>query len=438
MSSQTDVVVIGGGFAGVTAGRELSNHGYKVVLLEARDRLGGRTWYSKDALDGHDLELGGTWVHWGQPHVWAEIRRYGLALKESPAATNAIWYESGERKEGPYEDAWAQLDAAIRRFSEDAQERFERPYEPLFRREAVDEIDRETIRERVEALGLPPQQEDLLISLWALCCSATTAEGATSMILRWMSLSNNDPALFFDILARYKLVDGTGGLIEAMDSDSSAEVRLSCPVQAVAHGDDGVTVTTRDGDRIDARVAIVTVPLNVLGAVDFDPPLVEGKREAADAGQASRGSKVWVRIKGRTDMINVFGPEDAPLHYLQSEFPADGGQILVGFGPSGDDLDVEDLDAVSEAVKQLLPDVEVVSCKGHNWRTDEFARGTWPVLRPGQLSESLSSMQAAEGNVLFAGSETADGWNGYIDGAIESGLRAAGEGKAILNSHTAT
>jgi monoamine oxidase len=61
-----EVVIVGGGFAGVVAARELSRAGREVVLLEGRDRLGGRTWSKADALPGRTLELGGAWVHWFQ------------------------------------------------------------------------------------------------------------------------------------------------------------------------------------------------------------------------------------------------------------------------------------------------------------------------------------------------------------------------------------
>ena len=70
-----DVVVIGGGFAGVTAAREAARHGRSVTLLEARDRLGGRTWSAP--WNGWQIEYGGAWVHWHQPHTWSEITRAG-------------------------------------------------------------------------------------------------------------------------------------------------------------------------------------------------------------------------------------------------------------------------------------------------------------------------------------------------------------------------
>src|SRR5690348_6451826 len=78
-----DVVVIGAGFAGLVAARELGRAGLGVLVLEARDRVGGRTW--TDRRLGHDLELGGTWVHWVQPHTWAEMTRYGREITRSPA-----------------------------------------------------------------------------------------------------------------------------------------------------------------------------------------------------------------------------------------------------------------------------------------------------------------------------------------------------------------
>ena len=79
-----DALVIGGGFAGVTAARDLKKNGYSCAILEARNRLGGRTYYAPHG-DMH-VELGGTWIHWMQPFVWAEVMRYGLAIKETPGA----------------------------------------------------------------------------------------------------------------------------------------------------------------------------------------------------------------------------------------------------------------------------------------------------------------------------------------------------------------
>jgi phytoene dehydrogenase-like protein len=72
-----DVIVIGAGYTGLTAARDLATTGHEVLLVEARDRIGGRTWSSN--LGGYPFEMGGTWVHWFQPFVYREIARYGMA-----------------------------------------------------------------------------------------------------------------------------------------------------------------------------------------------------------------------------------------------------------------------------------------------------------------------------------------------------------------------
>jgi len=82
MTETTDVVVVGAGFAGLITARELTRQGLNVVVLEARDRIGGRTW--TDHRLGRDLEMGGTWLHWTQPHSWAEVTRYGLEVTRGP------------------------------------------------------------------------------------------------------------------------------------------------------------------------------------------------------------------------------------------------------------------------------------------------------------------------------------------------------------------
>src|ERR1700722_3999345 len=88
-----DGVVLGAGFAGLVAARELGRAGFGVLVLEARDRVGGRTW--TDRRLGHDLELGGTSVHWVQPHTWAEMTRYGREVTRSPAVEEAYWLGAG-------------------------------------------------------------------------------------------------------------------------------------------------------------------------------------------------------------------------------------------------------------------------------------------------------------------------------------------------------
>lgn len=97
-----DVAVIGAGMAGITAARDLSKNGFSVVLLEARDRVGGRT-YVKKAL-GDIIELGGAYVHWTQPHVWHELQMHAIGLLPPLSTSNAYWLADGKMHCGTEEE----------------------------------------------------------------------------------------------------------------------------------------------------------------------------------------------------------------------------------------------------------------------------------------------------------------------------------------------
>ena len=122
------------GFAGVTAARELTNAGQSCLLLEGRDRLGGRTWTKEFA--GVDVELGGGWIHWLQPHVWAEISRYGIEVTESPTPDQCVWLADGERRSGDLEEFDALLYRGVARFCEGFEDVLDYPYDPLREAEA--------------------------------------------------------------------------------------------------------------------------------------------------------------------------------------------------------------------------------------------------------------------------------------------------------------
>jgi monoamine oxidase len=130
-----DVVVIGGGFAGVTAAREAALRGGSVLLLEARERLGGRTWTSQ--WGPTTIEYGGAWVHWHQPHTWSEITRAALEVSLSDEAEVAGWYVEGQRRHATI----AQRDAIARRgwdrFVDGVRTALPKPHDPLF---AIEEL----------------------------------------------------------------------------------------------------------------------------------------------------------------------------------------------------------------------------------------------------------------------------------------------------------
>jgi monoamine oxidase len=430
-SADYDVIVIGGGFAGVTAARELRMNGLRVLLLEARPRIGGRTFTSQVA--GHEVELGGAFFHWTQPHAWAEITRYGLEIEAPPPTPpdRSAWVSGGELKQGTSEDLGLIGFQAAGSFFYDAIPLLPRPHDQLFV-PAIAEVDRLCVRDRRDGVGLSEDQRTVLDAALSTSCHCSPSEASLVEMLRWYTLPGSSLLNMIEAVGRYTLRGGTKKLIEGILEDAQAEVRLSTAVKAVRQNNDEVVVTTEAGETVSGRAVVVTVPLNVLGSVEFSPPLSAGKRAIASEGHAGSGVKLHVKVQGQLGSFSGLAPWPAPLTSLSTEYSDADGTVLTAFGPSGKLLDVNDDGAIQNAVRKMLPEAEVVWAVGYDWNADAYARGTWCVFRPRQLTRYLRELQKPEGRAFYAGGDNASGWRGFIAGAIESGIRAGREVARLL------
>ena len=419
-----DVVVVGGGFAGVTAAREAALRGRSVLLLEARDRIGGRTWTA--AWEGESIEYGGGWVHWHQPHTWSEIMRAGLSVQLSEDADVAAWYVGDERHTGTAAERDAIAQRGWDRFVDGVDEALPQPYAPLAAIDRLARFDRLTIDQRMDEIELDDEQRAVLAAeLESVAHGPLTDAGAVS-ILRWHALSGGSLALTQFTGGRVTLTDGTDSLLRAIARGADYETRLETPVAAVVQTASGVEVHDRGGGVHPARAAVLAVPLNTLAAIAFEPELSEGKQAGIALGQASRGTKIFIRADGQRLGQNAIRPAH-PFGYLDTEILGEGSsQILIGFGIDAATCDATDLAGVQRAMDDILPGYRVQAATSHDWLADEFSRGTWAIHRPGWFEHHHAEMRRPEGRVLLAGSDLANGWSGFIDGAIESGIRAGG------------
>jgi monoamine oxidase len=426
---RTDVVVIGAGFAGLVAARELREAGFAVVLVEARERIGGRTWQAD--FHGTPLEMGGEWVHWLQPHILIETRRYGIALEPSTDTETGTWVVDGEARPTTEDVHWATIAAVTATICRDVRELIDQPYAPL--RRDVSEVDALTLQDRIDEAGMDEERRLIGESFWAGLSSARCDEVGVLDAIHWCALAGYDPLMMIETGNGYTIAGGTGRLAAAIAADAKVDLRLRTPVARVRHDEHGVEVESRDGDTLSGRAVVVAVPWNCLGGIEFDPPLSEGKRAAAAEGQASHGLKTWVRARGLREPMFAMSPAGRPLMYAAPAATVDGDTLYTAFGCDAALLDPTDPDAVGDAIRELIPDLDVVEVTGHDWTRDEFSRGTWAAHRPGQITGSIPELQRPEGRVVLAGADMADGWSGFIDGAIESGRSAAGMIGNILN-----
>jgi len=217
---------------------------------------------------------------------------------------------------------------------------------------------------------------------------------------------------------------GTGSLLSAIAGAAPFEQRIETTAMSVAQRNGRVEVDTGDGSGVLGRAVVVAVPLNALGAIAFEPALSEPKSRAIALGQASRGIKIFIHARGEPVCQNTIRPGH-PFGYLDTETVFDDGtQLLIGFGIDAERCDATDVAAVQRQLHEILPGYEVLACTAHDWLADARSRGTWAIHRPGWYEHHHAAMQTVEGRVVFAGSDIANGWAGFIDGAIESGLHA--------------
>ena len=432
MAPDRTAIVVGGGFAGVTAARELRAAGFRTTLLEARDRLGGRTWSSE--LGGTPVELGGAWVHWQQPHVWSELTRYGIGIVEDDWGYDAVLLGSPPRRH-PAEAAFARLNAAFERYAGNSAELLPHPHDPLRRADALRALDAQSMADRLEELDLGDEERGLLSGLLYEIAGAPLDEAGIMQVLRWLALCDWSVDGWYDT-NRFRPQGGTRAIIDAMLADGRVDVRLSAPVTAIAHDADGVRVSIPDGEVLAADCAVVAVPVNVWGSIAFTPALPAAHAEATGTGMGKpHQDKVWAWVRGeRIGRIFAQLPAPEPLNFFWTYKYEGDRQLIIGINANAE-LDVTDAGQVAAVLRRHVPEIEeVLEVRGQNWAADPYSRGGNTGYRPGQLTGLLADLQAPWGRVAFAGADLASGWVGYMDGAIESGIRAARLARAAVTT----
>ncbi|WP_343955274.1 NAD(P)/FAD-dependent oxidoreductase, partial [Nonomuraea longicatena] len=309
------------------------------------------------------------------------------------------------------------------RFFEDSTRIYPSPYQPLRRRDLVAQFDRFSLRDRLDQMALPPADEILLTS-WTSLYGGTSERGALTHIQQWWALAGGTFEAFHGVNT-YRPAQGTVSILNAMLAESRPVLKLNSPVKSVVQNAGKATVTTRAGESFTAPEVIMAVPVNVWRTISFSPPLPAAHREATNAGMGvMEERKLWIDLSSPTDRFVAESPEGRgdPFCYI-GRF--NDGDPVVAFTVDTT-FDESDGDEVERALRRVLPGAKVRDYIVTNFFKDEFALGTGGYRQPYQLVRLHAKLQQPHGRIKFAGSDIANGWNGYIDGAIEDGLRVAG------------
>jgi monoamine oxidase len=430
-----DAVVIGAGFAGLTAARDLAERGQRVVVLEARERIGGRTWYRRFADTDFSIEMGGNWLDTvGNRALMAEVERYDVPLTMSPEAKNHVSILDGVRSTAPC-PIGRRDEIDLQRFVTETARQVARvdPYRPLDT-QAVADLD-VPLDEYIAGFGLSRTLTELMGAWIRQETGCHLSQISALHLMSWIPLLDDD-VLAIGHTPTHRFAAGTIDLLQRMLDDSGVELRLSTPVSAVIQSEDRVEVRTHAGNVVRARGAVIALPLNCINDLAYDPPLSPGKAAGAAIGQSGAAKKLWALVDGLPPHLLAIGEHDAPIDVFFTDYPSAetdlGADLVVGFSTQERPLDILDREDVETAIRRYVPEATVRKVDGYDWLADPYSKGTWCASPAGLLSSYASALESTEGRLVFAGSDIAHAFRGWIEGAVATGGVAAERLSAIL------
>jgi monoamine oxidase len=386
--------VVGAGLAGLTAARELQRAGADVVVLEARDRVGGRVW-SPELGNGAIVEMGAEFLLPGNTAIRELAESYGLGF-----------WDKGMRY-GQRDPRGAATSTAALAATADIVRHALRQADPDV-----------SARAFLAELDIGPGEREAMIARVEIS-SANSADVVAARDLTSLAHVDDDPAP--------SIAGGNSRLALALAGELAAAVRLSSPVESIAWSDDGVRVWAA-GKELEANACVVAVPASVLGAIQFDPALPDAVAEALGGVRMGHAAKLFVPLRGAPRPSAVMS---VPERYWcwTATGPQETCQPVVNcFAGSAGALERLDVESGPErwldSLAALRPDLELDPAGAvlSTWTADPWVRGAYSTS-PAIALASVSERPV--GPLAFAGEHLGGEFAALMEGAIRSGRQAA-------------
>jgi monoamine oxidase len=446
----TDVVVVGAGFSGLCAARDLVRQGHSVLVLEGRDRVGGRS--ATATLAGTPVDLGGTFVGPTQEEVLKLAADLGCETTPTFSdGTNLIrWRGRVRAYRGtiPRLSLPELLDIARVRW------RFAR----LARRVPVDTpwtarraraLDAQSLEDWLRAIRASRSTRDLLAIVSRVTWGCEPDAVSLLHALRYVKAAGGlDRMLDTDGGAQQdRFPGGTQQIAVRMAAELGSRVLLNAPVRRIEQREDGkLTITFSEGRRVNAKFAIVATAPAHRADIAFSPALPAGYRRLVQRWPQGSLSKAYAaydkpfwRAEGHSGQALS---DEGPVFITFDVSPHESGPgILLGF------TDARTFDTLPPAKRQDYAlscfasifgeaALDPIDYLDHCWGAEPFAAGgPTAAVPPGSWTSYGPFLRNPVGTIHWAGTETADDWTGFLDGAVRAGQRAAAEVAARLAAH---
>ncbi len=422
-SGDERILVVGAGIAGLAAAKTLQNWGYEVIVLEARDRAGGRIWTSRQWANS-PLDMGASWIHGITKNPIAELaKEHNIQTKETDYENQWIYKQDGREFSASDYETLAEYSRLFQVYMGEAIEGYD------------EDVSIQTVLNEILAAEEVAAADKRMI-LYLLNTVIEHEYAADIADLSVFSLDAGEEFGGEDVI----FPDGYDQIIEVLAD--GLDVRLQEVVQQINYGDDGVTITT-DREVYEGDRAVITLPLGVLqsGRVQFSPALPNEKQNAIQDLGMGLLDKVYLRFP------EIFWPETAELLGYVSQNKGEwaewlniahytGDPILLGFNAAAFARTVETwsdqqiVDSAMAALRTMFgQDVPApLAYQITRWAADPFALGSYSYQPPGTDGETMAALAApVAGRLFFAGEATSRAYQATVHGAYLSGLRAAEE-----------